>query len=134
MFDGDENRVQNIRLFMLLYVKLSKNVYLLITFVVAITNSTLLSSWQARKRKAAISAKVQPPTKNTKTTRGMFREEPSLGVDPKGFNESSTIRARLGEAIKPIGPSKASSNTIALLPSIFSSKCTNSLHDDSCKS
>lgn len=48
-----------------------KNVSPLISFVVAITNSTFESSCCDRKRRAEISANVQPPIKNTKITRGV---------------------------------------------------------------
>lgn len=64
-------------------IKFSKNVFLLITLVVAITNSTLLSSWCDRKRSADISANVQPPRKNTKTTFGVSDWEISLLNEPR---------------------------------------------------
>lgn len=57
---------------------LDKNEFLLIIFVVAITNSTLFSSCCERNRSAEISAKVHPPTKNTRMTLGMSDCEISL--------------------------------------------------------
>lgn len=64
-------------------IKLSRNVFLLINFVVAIINSTLFSSCCDRNRNAEISAKVQPPRKNTIITLGESDWEISLLNEPR---------------------------------------------------
>lgn len=77
-------KVFSVKLFTYLFtIQPSKNVFLLTSFVVAIKNSTLLSSCCDKNRSAEISANVQPPKKNTNITRGMSNcEDVSLVKDP----------------------------------------------------